>query len=175
MLLILPVIFTTSLSFGQFKPVDHSSTLNFTIRNLGFSVPGTFTGFEGFINFDPKNTAGAGFDVSVNAASVNTASVKRDDHLREPDYFGVKQYPRIRLVSEKILAASMAGSYTFIGKLTMKGKTKEVTFPFSATPSGDGYKFKGSFKINRRDFGVGGFSTLSSELEVVVNVTAAKG
>ena len=173
-LLLLPVIFSTSLTFGQFKPVEQGSTLRFNIRNLGFNVPGTFTGFHGFINFDPKVLTGAGFDVSVEAASVNTASVKRDDHLREPDYFGVKQYPKIRLISEKIIASSMAGTYSFTGKLTMKGKTQQITFPFSAVTSGEGYRFKGSFKINRRDFGVGGFSTLSNELEVLLDVIAVK-
>lgn len=173
-LLLLPVILSTSLTFGQYKPIEKSSSLKFNIRNLGFNVPGTFTGFHGFINFDPKNIAQAGFDVSVDAATVNTASVKRDDHLREPDYFGVKQYPRIRLSSEKIIASSMAGTYSFTGKLFIKGKSQQITFPFIAVPTADGFRFKGSFKINRRDFGVGGFSTLSSELEVLLDVMAEK-
>jgi len=56
----------------------------------------------------------------------------------------------------------------------MKGKTQQITFPFSAVASGEGYRFKGSFKINRRDFGVGGFSTLSNELEVLLDVIAVK-
>ncbi len=60
------------------------------------------------------------------------------------------------------------------GQLTIKGKTQQVTFPFMVTTNADGYLFKGAFTMKRKDFGVGGTSTVSDELEVTINVTAKK-
>ena len=160
--------------YAQYKPVEQGSALKFTIKNLGFNVDGVMSGFEGNINFDPQNPATASFDVTINAATVNTDNNMRDEHLRGDGFFDVKNYPRIRLTAAKIDAAGKSGSYMLNGQLMIKGKSKPVSFPFTVTPIADGYVFKGSFKMKRKDFGVGGTSTVSDELEVMLNVTAKK-
>jgi len=165
-------VFINTLALAQYKPAEQGSTLQFTIQNLGFDVHGSFSGFKGNINFDAQNPAVDGFDVTVNAATVNTDNSLRDSHLKDDGYFNVANYPRIRFLSTKI--TGKGGAFTMTGHLTIKGKSKDVSFPFTASPADDGYLFKGSFKINRKDFGVGGTSTISNELEVVLNVHAAK-
>lgn len=160
--------------FAQYKPLNEKSELKFSISNLGFNVTGSFGGIEGAILFDPQNTTGSHFDVSVDAATVNTDNDLRDDHLKKESYFDVSNYPRIKLISEKISRGKGSNAFVFSGQLTIKGKSKTITFPFTATPNADGYLFKGNFKINRRDFGVGGISTIANELEVTVSVNAKK-
>jgi polyisoprenoid-binding protein YceI len=157
---------------AQYKPVDQGSALKFTIANLGFDINGSFSGFQGTIAFDVQNSSAATFDVSIDAATVNTDNSLRDNHLKEDTYFDVKNHPRIGLISTKI--AGKNGNYVFAGKLTIKGKSKEISFPFTATPADGGYIFKGSFKINRKDFEVGGTSTIANELTVNLNVHAVK-
>ncbi|WP_259068629.1 YceI family protein [Mucilaginibacter sp. X4EP1] len=162
----------TSSAFAQLKPVDGGSSLKFTVQNLGFDVDGTFNGFQGKLLFDPQNPSAASFDVTIDATTVNTDNHLRDEHLRAEGYFDVKNYPRIRLVSSKVSGKN--GAYSLTGQLTIKGKTQQVSFPFTATPTADGYNFKGSFKIKRKDFDVGGTSTISNELTVDLNVHAVK-
>ena len=60
------------------------------------------------------------------------------------------------------------------GELNIKNHTKEISFPFLAEPSGDGYLFKGVFTINRRDFDVGGSSIISDNAEISLSVYANK-
>lgn len=170
--LILLLLFAPVITFAQYKPVEQGSTLTFVIKNVGFGVDGSFKGFDGEIGFDPQNLTAANFDVTINAATVNTDNTLRDEHLRGDSFFDVKNYPKIRLVSTKISGKN--GSYVFAGSLTMKGKSKAILFPFNATATADGYVFKGTFKINRKDFGVGGTSTVSDELQVTLNVIAKK-
>jgi polyisoprenoid-binding protein YceI len=172
-LLLALMICTIKYSHAQYKPVEEGSALKFTIKNLGFGVDGTFGGFDGTINFDPQSLDKSSFDVTVNASTVNTANSLRDEHLQAESYFDVKNNPRIRLHSTRIIAKN--GAYTFTGDLTIKGKTHSITFPFTATTITDGFLFKGSFKIKRKDFGVGGTSTIADELEVNLSVTAKKG
>jgi polyisoprenoid-binding protein YceI len=171
-ILFLLIFSAAKIASAQYKPADQGSALKFKIANFGFDVNGTFTDFQGNINFDPQNTGSSSFEVSIDAATVNTDNSLRDKHLKEDGYFDVKNYPRISFVSEKINAKN--GSYTVNGKLTIKGKSKEISFPFTVEPAGNGYDFKGSFKINRKDFGVGGTSTIANELEVTLNVHAVK-
>jgi len=159
---------------AQYKPVDEGSSLKFKIENLGFDVPGSFTGFSGSINFDPQNPGSGSFDVTIDAATVNTDNSLRDSHLKGDSYFDVKNYPHIHFISRKVGQANKDGSYTLIGQLIIKGKTKDVSFPFTVIQLKDGMLFKGSFKINRKDFGIGGTSTISNELEVSLNVLAKK-
>jgi polyisoprenoid-binding protein YceI len=171
-LLFLLIFAGAKIASAQYKPVDQGSTLTFKIGNFGFDVNGTFNGFQGTVNFDPKNLANSNFDVSIDAGTVNTDNSLRDKHLKDVDYFDIKNYPRISFVSEKIIAKN--GGYIINGKLTIKGKSKEVSFPFTGVPTDNGYVFKGSFKINRKDFGIGGASTISNELEVILNVHAVQ-
>ncbi|MDP4217093.1 MAG: YceI family protein [Bacteroidota bacterium] len=169
-LLILP-LFVRDPSFAQYKPLDKQSQVQFKIKNFGFSVSGSFTGLSGDISFDPAHPETASFDVSVDAATVNTENSWRDSHLRNEDYFDVTKFPRIRLVSDKITTSGRG--FTFTGKLTIKNVIRPVSFPFTADPSpGGGYVFKGDLPINRRDFNVGGASTISDKLEVNLNVVA---
>jgi len=171
-LFILTVLISGGL-FAQFKPAEKGSTVNFTIKNFGFNVTGTFTGLQGDITFDPANPKAASFDISIDAASVNTDNSLRDSHLREEGYFDVKDYPRIHFVSTNISPAK-AGKFVITGKLTIKKQTQEISFPFSATASDGGYLFKGTFNIKRKDYSVGGTSTVSDNLDVSLNILATK-
>jgi polyisoprenoid-binding protein YceI len=152
-------------------PQATGSTVEFKIKNLGFNVTGTLSGLAGQIRFDPAHPEDASFDVTVEAATINTDNGMRDDHLRGESYFNVQQYPRIHLVSTRI-DAHKKGAWLFTGQLTIKDHVKEVSFPFTATGTAGNFRFQGGFTINRRDFEVGGFSTISDQLEVMLDVTA---
>ena len=158
----------------QYKPEDQGSSVQFKIKNLGFNVNGSFSGLDGNIQFDLNNLAASNFDVSIDANTVNTDNNMRDNHLRGETYFDTKNYPRIRFASTKITTSNKTGTLFIFGKLTIKNQTKDISFPFTATPSNDGYLFKGSFKINRKEFGVGGSSTISDELEVSLDILSKK-
>jgi len=159
---------------AQLKPADQGSSVQFTIGNFGFDVNGSFKGLHGTIDLDQQKPESAHFDVELDANSINTDNSLRDEHLRAENYFDVKKYPKIKLESVKVQAGNKAGSYLFQGKLTIKKTSQNISFPFTATANPDGYQFAGTFKIKRKDFGVGGTSTISDELQVSLNIIAKK-
>jgi polyisoprenoid-binding protein YceI len=178
-LFLLVAVLTTKLLAAQYKAVDQGSEVKFTVNNFGFAVNGSFTGLQGSIDFDPQNAAAGRFDVTIDASTVNTDNSLRDSHLKNDGYFDVKNYPRIRLLSTRLAATGKPGFYLFTGLLTIKDKSKEISFPFTvvqgsggAAPGGGDVTFKGAFTINRKDFGVGGTSTISNELTVSLTVAA---
>jgi polyisoprenoid-binding protein YceI len=168
------ILITGNKVMAQYQAVNQGSSLQFKIQNLGFDVNGSFSGIEGTINFDAQNPTASSFDVSVDANTVNTSNGLRDSHLKETRYFDVKNHPAIHFVSTRVTAANKPGSFTVLGKLSIKEKSQEITFPFTANQTNNDYLFKGSFKIKRKDFGIGGTSTISNDVEISLTVLAKR-
>lgn len=167
------LFFSLTIFAQAYSPVDKGSKLHFVINNFGIATGGDFSGLSGSIKFDPANPAGSDFDVSVDANTVDTDIEARDNHLRRAEYFDVKTYPKISFKSTKVTKTNRDGYFYMFGNITIKGVTKEIKFPFSATAKDGGYLFEGSFKLNRRDFGVGRSSiSLSDDLTVFLSVFA---
>jgi polyisoprenoid-binding protein YceI len=157
----------------QYKATDEGSTIKFTIKNFGLETGGSFTGLQGAISFDPSDLKKDSFDLSVDARTINTDNTMRDSHLREESYFDVGHYPRLKFVSSAVTVDKNA-HFTATGQLTIKNTTREISIPFTATPKDGGYIFSGEFKINRRDFQIGGSSTISNNLTINFTILARK-
>lgn len=170
---LLVLTFSTFLFSQTYTPVDEGSKVHFVIKNFGIATGGDFKGLTGSIKFDLNNLASSEFDVSVEAKTVDTDMQGRDNHLRKAEYFDVATYPQLTFKSTKITKTNKAEFLYMFGTITIKGVTKEIKFPFKATAKDGGYLFEGNFKLNRRDFGVGGSSiSLSDELNVTLTVFA---
>ena len=174
--ILLAALLISGFTFAQtYTATDEGSKVHFTIKNFGIKTGGDFTGLKGAIVFNPKALTTSSINVSVDAKTVNTDNGSRDKHLRKEEYFNVEKFPLLTFVSTKITESSTAGRFFVVGNITIKGVTKSVQFGFSATPSTTGYLFVGDFEINRRDFGVGGSSSvMADKLKVTLNVVAKK-
>jgi polyisoprenoid-binding protein YceI len=159
-------------AFAQLHPVAGESSVRFSLKNFGFGTGGTLDPPTGDILFNPDDLSKSSFQVAIKAESINTDNNSRDDHLKEADYFDVKNYPQIRFVSSSVKSGSKKGSYEAVGTLTIKKTSKEITLPFTAEKNVNGWLFSGGFKMNRKDYGVGGSSTISNELTVEIKVLA---
>src|SRR6185436_19796042 len=169
-------LFCVVTAFGQnYTPTDAGSKVYFVIKNFGINTGGTFEGVAGSITFDPANLSSASFNVSVDAKTVDTDIEGRDNHLRRAEYFDVEKYPKISFKSTKITTTNKDGYLYMFGVITIKNVSKEISFPFTQTSKDGGILFKGDFKLNRRDFGVGGNSfSLSDDVSIELSIFARK-
>ena len=158
----------------QYKPTDQGSEIGFAIKNFGINTKGSFSGVDGTITWYPQDPGKSLFDVSIDAATVNTDNSMRDEHLKKESFFDVEKYPKIRFVSTSVSGPDKKGHYTMTGKLTIKETTKDISFPFLVTALGSDLIFSGSFTLNRQDYGVGGSSTISNQVTVSLTVVAKK-
>jgi len=137
---------------------DHSHA-GFQVRHIVAKLQGEFKEFDGSFSFDEKNLADATGTFTVKAASINTNHVKRDAHLRSPDFFDVEKFPDLTFVSKKVTSAG-GKKYSLAGDLTIHGVTRPVTFEMEylgsdKTPMGERHAgFSATLKINRKDFGI---------------------
>ena len=166
---ILLIVITTT-AFTYINSSITRSAITFKTRNMGIGVDGAISGLQADVRFNPADLATSVIDASVDANSINTDNSSRDEHLRGEDYFDATHYPKITLKSVSFKHKS-GNNYTGQFNLTIKGKSKLVDIPFTSTQSGNNTTFKGSFKLNRLDYGVGSSSLVLAD-EVTVNIDA---
>ena len=156
------------LSFSGFAQTISSgkSEVSFEIGNLGFNtVEGTFKKMTGDIKFNASELTSASFDVCVDASTINTKRKKRDDHLKNEDFFHVEKYPKICFKSESV--TKQGENYLTKGKLTMHGITKQVEILFTYNSK----TFMGSLTVNRYDYNIGSQTSkfmVSEEAEIKI-------
>lgn len=137
---------------------DHS-TVGFKVKHLAISnVLGKFAKFSGTFSYDPSSPATSKVDATIEIDSVNTDQLKRDEHLKSPDFFDTKKYPVMKFVSREV--TGNATELKVLGDLTIKDITKPVTLIVqyegqAKDPWGnDKVAFSAATKINRKDFGL---------------------
>ena len=119
---------------------------------------GRFNDVSGSFSFDPANMASAKFDVTIKIESVDSGNEDLDKHLRSPDFFAAKDFPKMTFRST---GAKKTGerTYELMGELTMRGVTKPVTASLEfcgMADMGRGPKagFEAQFTVKRSEFGV---------------------
>ena len=117
--------------------------------------------------------------VTIDASSVATRNSKRDEHLRGPDFFDVKQFPEITFTSKEVKAAS--DGYDVTGELTLHGSTKPLTLRLVKTGSGkhmgkDILGVETTFTIKRSDFGMSGYvgKGVGDEVTLIISLECVK-
>ena len=155
------------LVFGQTHWKPYNYEISFKIKNAGATVTGRFTGLKANLAFDPANLAKSSLDASVEVATIKTGIDKRDRDLLEENYFNADKYRLIEMKSTKLY--KKGDQYAGMFNVTIKGVTKSVEVPFEVTRNGTDAVFKGSFPLNRRDFGIGGKSIMMSD-DLTVNI-----
>ncbi|MDB5119371.1 MAG: polyisoprenoid-binding protein [Sphingobacteriales bacterium] len=177
---LLSVLFLLSLStFAQKWSVDKShAKVGFTVTHLMLSeVDGNFKSFDASITSSKQDFSDAVFELTINAASVDTDNDKRDEHLKSADFFDIAKYPQITFKSTSVKQVE-GKKYKVNGNLTMHGVTKPVTLDLILNGIGKNMKtqkpiagFKVNGTINRTDFGVGKApaAIVSEEVEIKAN------
>lgn len=150
-------------------PSDAKSSITFQIRNFGLLVEGSLSGLDGEIVFDSEKPENCRVNLSVSTKTITTGIALRDNHLKKREYLDANTYPVISFKSEKIVKHNE--NWIATGKFTIKKTTKEVSFPFKVMIQDNGLVFGGVFKINRKDFDVGGNSlSMANELTITFKI-----
>ena len=170
---------------GTYSLDKAHSSIGFRVKHFGLvDVPGYFRDFTGTIVYDAKDMKKSSVNFSAMTTSVDTGVAPRDKHLRTADFFEVEKYPEMTFKSTKV--EKKGKDWLVTGDLTMRGVTKQISFPFNVV----GFKkdAKGGMKmgvtaettVNRRDFGVNyggnmpdGTPMLSDNIAVVLQLECA--
>ena len=99
------------------------------------------------IQGDPVRWVGRG------AAAGPLGGTRRDTHLRSADFFDIDSNPDITFTADGIRPSSQGVTVT--GALTVRGRTRPLSFDAAASVQGDGgIWLDAEVRINRADFGL---------------------
>ena len=174
--------FAATAQTTNYKVDPTHVSIVFKVNHMGFSnVYGMIGGADGKFTIDEKNPAKSKFEVSAKLETINTMEKKRDDHLKGPDFFNVKQYPTITLKSKSVKKAG--DNYDVTADLTMHGQTKPVSFTFKPGKTGkdpwnnDRTGGETVLNIKRTDFGMNYMAKpgeVGDDVEITINIEGVK-
>jgi polyisoprenoid-binding protein YceI len=114
-------------------------------------VKGVFGQVTGHATVSPAGKVSG--TITVAAASIDTKNKRRDKHLRSADFFATDTFPHITFGVDRVQPSSEG--VTVAGTLTVRGRTRRITFPATVFVSGPGEVWlDAEVRINRADFGL---------------------
>lgn len=153
------------------------------------TVRGRFADVSGTIVVDERNPDRSTAEASIAAASLDTGTDQRDEHLRSADFLDVERDPTITFRSRRVDGAyrQEGDRFRVVGELTIRGATREVVLDVTYEGrgndpwGGERVSFSADTRIDRRDFGLtwnqaleAGGLLVGHEIKIHLEVQAVK-
>jgi len=130
------------------------SSLTFTFDQAGAASKGSFKQFSTELVYDEKSPTTGSLQVKVQIASIDTQDQERNDMLVGADLFDAKKFPTAQYTASSF-SRTASGGLEAVGKLTLRGVTKDLRLPLKIVPATGGLELSGATAIKRLDYGVG--------------------
>jgi polyisoprenoid-binding protein YceI len=130
---------------------DETTEVKFVTTHGVARLQGSFKGVQGSASFDPQQLQNAFIRLSFQTNTVTSTDNFLGPSLIKQDCFDVANHPTIELTSSAITARGK-NQYHFRGTLKIKGISRQIVFPFTATANVGGYDFHFSFPVKRNHF-----------------------
>jgi polyisoprenoid-binding protein YceI len=146
------------------------SQITFVSKQMGVAVDGRFKKFDARMAVDPARPENGRAQFDIELASIDTGSSEADAEVKGKSWFNSAAFPKASFVSSQVRALG-GGRYEALGKLTIKGTTRDVAAPFVIKTDAGGAWFDGGFTLNRLQFKIGegawaDTSTVADEIQV---------
>ena len=147
--LALPAIAATALKTDAAK-----SSVTITFKQLNVPVDAKFRKFNAQINYDAAKPETSKATVDIDIAGFDLGDPEYNKEVMKKEWFNAAQFPKASFVSSQIKAGA-AGKLDVTGKLTIKGKTSDVSFPLTVKKEGANQIFEGALPIKRLSYNIG--------------------
>ncbi|KLU01481.1 hypothetical protein RISK_006637 [Rhodopirellula islandica] len=130
------------------------SKLSFTGSKPDGKHEGGFKKFTADAALNIEEPSKGSLKIEIDATSLWSDADKLTNHLKNPDFFDVRKHPKITFESTKIEHDPSEDKVNIVGKLTMLGKTVEVTIPSMPKLTEDMLVLAANFDIDRTKWGM---------------------
>lgn len=155
----------------------HSSVAA-VFKQMNVPVEAKFKKFSAQVDYDAARPENGKASVDIDTASLDLGDAEMNKEVAKKDWFNSAQFPKATFTSSSI-KPNGAGKLTVAGKLAIKGKTLDVSFPLSVKAEGGKQVFEGSLPIKRLAFNIGegewkDTSMVADDVVIKFRVTAAQ-
>lgn len=160
------------------KPDNAKSAVSAVFRQMNVPVEASFKKFSARIEFDSTRPDKAKASIDIDIPSFDLGDPEYNREVLKKEWFNSAQFPKASFISGSIKPAG-AGKFEVAGKLTLKGRTQDVTFPLTVKKEGALQVFEGSLPIRRLTYNIGegewkDTSLVADEVTIKFRVVAAQ-
>ena len=138
------------------QQIDYGrSQITVTSRQMNVPVEAKFTRFSAQLAFDPASPEAIKAQIEVDAASFDIGNEDVNIEALDKDWLDTKKFPKAIFVSTSARPLG-GGRYEARGPLTIKGRTQDITVPYTVRTDAAGNSvIEGVFNIRRLQYGIG--------------------
>jgi polyisoprenoid-binding protein YceI len=167
--------FVVAANLAKFDRAKSNVTITFTQMNV--PVDAKFKSFNAVIDYDAVKPELSKANVDIDLKSFDLGDAQYNQEVLKKEWFNAAQFPKANFVSSSMKQVA-AGKLQVAGKLTIKGKTQDVSFPLTISKQGDAFVFDGKLPIKRLAFNIGegewkDTSMVADEVQIKFHVVAA--
>jgi polyisoprenoid-binding protein YceI len=155
------------------------TTVEFSVRNLWYTVRGRFRTVEGSIVLDETDLSRSSVMATIKARSIDTGNKRRDAHLQSAEFLDADNFPEIEFKSTRVARGKDRDAIELEGNLIVKGKTKAIALAVnemdrSRSPRGEEFVYySATTELDRFDLGIKyGRGVIGRKVRVTINVQA---
>ena len=154
------------------------SSVSVVFKQMNVPVEAKFKKFSIVIDYNAAKPDASKATVDIDTASLDLGDPDMNKEVAKKDWFNSAQFPKASFVSSAIATAG-PGKLNVTGKLSIKGKTVDVSFPLNVKTEGMNQVFDGSLPIKRLAFNIGegewkDTSMVADDVTIKFHVTAAQ-
>lgn len=155
------------------------SEIRFVSKQMGVEVEGRFRKWKASVDFRPNDLSQSRAEFEVELASIDLASEESEVELRRADWFDTSRFPVASFRSSAIRALG-GDRYEIVGKLSMKGVTRDVAIPVELRRDAAGNTVaEGRFTVKRLGYRIGegpwsDLSVVADDVLVRVRITLGR-
>jgi polyisoprenoid-binding protein YceI len=155
----------------------HSSVAA-VFKQMNVPVEAKFKKFSAQVDYDPAKPETSKATVDIDTASLDLGEAEMNREVAKKEWFNSAQFPKASFVSSSIKPAG-PGKLNVAGKLAIKGKSVDVSFPLAVKAEGGKQVFEGALPIKRLAFNIGegewkDTSMVADEVVIKFRVTAVQ-
>lgn len=130
------------------------SSVTITFRQMNVPVDAAFKKINAQISYDAANPAASRANVDIDVTSFDLGDADYNKEVMKKEWFNAAQFPKASFVSGQIKSGT-TGMLHVTGKLTIKGRATDVSFPLSVKKDGINQVFEGALPIKRLTYHIG--------------------
>lgn len=172
---LLPAVAAQAAEYARVIPAQ--SHIAFLSKQMGVPVAGQFRRFTAQLAFDPARPESARAVLDIDLASIDAGSREANEEVVGKNWFNVARFPSARFISSGL--RHLGGErYEVRGRMTIKGRTREVAAPFTLRAAGANAFLEGGFVLKRLEYAIGegpwgDTGTVADEVQVKFRLLAA--
>jgi polyisoprenoid-binding protein YceI len=130
------------------------SELRFLFKQMNVPVEGRFTKFTVQMEFDAAKPAASKAQIEIDLNSIDAGSADADAESKGKAWFNLALFPTAKFTSTSLKPLG-GNRYEVVGKLTIKGRSRDMAAQFTTRQEGGNTVFEGAFPLKRLEYGIG--------------------